>query len=136
MTSKPTNDPLSEAPYPYQKLLGFKLIAWTEDYARFELPLEQKHQNRYGIPHGGVYATMLDTVMGYSGCYTGDLSDRRLAMTLSMTSNFLSRPKGDLLICEGFRTGGGARTFFARSVISDFDGNTVATGTGVFRQRS
>lgn len=129
-------DPKTEAPYPYQQLLGFRLVDWKTDYSRFELPLETKHQNRYGIPHGGVYATMLDTVMGFCGCYTGDISTKRLAMTLSMTTDFLSRPTGDLLICEGYRTGGGARTFFARGEIKDREGTLVAVGTGVFRYRS
>ena len=136
MTSDPTAVPKSEPPYPYQRLLGFHLVEWKTGYSRFELPLEEKLQNRYGIPHGGVYATMLDTVMGYSGCYTGDLGKKRMAMTMSLTTNFLSRPKGDLLICEGFKTGGGARTFFSRGIITDSYGTEIANGTGVFRHRS
>jgi uncharacterized protein (TIGR00369 family) len=129
-------DPKSEAPYPFQELLGFRMVDWSTDYCRFDLPLGEKHQNRYGIPHGGLYATLLDTVMGFAGCYTGDLDNRRLAMTLSMTTNFLSRPESDLLIAEGFRTGGGKKTFFARSEVTDSKGNVVANATGVFRYRS
>ncbi|WP_372884555.1 PaaI family thioesterase [Shimia sp.] len=129
-------DPMTEPPYPFQDLLGFRLVEWKADYCLFELPLEEKHQNRFGIPHGGVYATMLDTVMGFSGSYTGDLSRKRLSMTLSMNTNFLSRPTTDRLICEGFRTGGGARSFFARGLIRDSAGHAVAEGTGVFRYRS
>jgi uncharacterized protein (TIGR00369 family) len=136
MTSDPISDPASEPAYPFQRLLGFRLVEWKTDYSRFELSLEEKLQNRFGIPHGGVYATMLDTVMGYSGSYTGDLDKKRMAMTLSMTTNFLSRPEGDLLICEGFRTGGGARTYFARGVITDSFGTEIANGTGAFRYRS
>lgn len=131
-----TNDPKTEPAYPFQQLLGFRLMDWSADFCRFELPLQTKHQNRYGIPHGGVYASLLDTVMGFSGSYTGDLSQKRMAMTLSMTTDFLSRPTGDLLICEGFRTGGGAKTFFARGEIKDQQGTLVACGTGVFRYRS
>jgi uncharacterized protein (TIGR00369 family) len=129
-------DPKTEAPYPFQELLGFKMVDWSMDYCRFEMPLGEKHQNRYGIPHGGLYATLLDTVMGFAGCYTGDLDNKRLAMTLSMTTNFLSRPEGDLLVAEGFRTGGGKKSFFARGEVTDSKGNVVATATGVFRYRS
>lgn len=56
-------------------------------------------------------------------------------MTLSMTTNFLSQAKGDLLIAEGFRTGGGRKTFFARAQITDNTGELIATATGVFRYR-
>ena len=57
-------------------------------------------------------------------------------MTLSMTTNFLSRPEGRLLIAEGHRTGGGRSTFFAEAAIRDETGVEVATSTGVFRIRA
>ena len=63
---------LVEEPYPLQRQIGFRIAGWAEDHARFELPLAEHLLNRYGIPHGGVYAMLLDTVMGYSGCYTGE----------------------------------------------------------------
>ncbi|MDJ0930692.1 PaaI family thioesterase [Breoghania sp.] len=62
-----TQPSLGEPAYLFQKLLGFRLIEWREDWARFELPLSDKFANRHGTPHGGVYAALLDTVMGYSG---------------------------------------------------------------------
>lgn len=127
---------LIEPPYPFQAHLGFRQTGWQKDYARFELPLAEFLGNRYGLPHGGVYATLLDTVMGFSGCFTGDAENRRLAMTLSLNTAFLSRPLGKLLIGEGRRTGGGQKTFFAEGVIHDETGEKIATGSGVFRYRS
>lgn len=132
----PLDPTLVDGPYPLQKHLGFTMAAWEPDYVRFELPIAEFLGNRYGIPHGGVYATLLDTVMGYSGCYTGSSANPRMAMTLSMTVNFLSRPKGKLLIGEGRRTGGGARTFYSEGVITDETGEKIATSMGTFRYRS
>ncbi|WP_108661605.1 PaaI family thioesterase [Acuticoccus kandeliae] len=130
-------DPALEEPhYALQAHLGFKMVAWTEDFSAFELPLAPHLMNRYGIPHGGIYATMLDTVMGYAGCYTGDPEDVRLAMTLSLTTNFLSRPRGERLIIEGRRIGGGRTTFFADGTVVDETGELVATGSGTFRYRA
>ncbi|MAM62045.1 PaaI family thioesterase [Maritimibacter sp. UBA3975] len=132
-----TLDPaLVEDPYELQKLLGFEIVDWSEDYARFDLPLAVKLTNRYGIPHGGVYAVLADTVMGFAGCYTGSTEDRRLAMTLSLNMNYLSVPSGTVLIAEGRRTGGGRKSFFGEATIRDDTGGLVATGTGVFRYRS
>ncbi len=126
---------LREVPYPFQELIGFRMADWSADYARFELDVTDAILNRHGIPHGGVHAVLLDTVMGYAGCFTGDPDDRVMAMTLSITANYLSRPKGSLLIAEGRKTGGGKSTFFASGRVEDETGELVATSTGVFRYR-
>ncbi|MEJ2002692.1 MAG: PaaI family thioesterase [Maritimibacter sp.] len=127
---------LIEAPSPVQELLGFRLVEWADGFARCELPVSEKLHNRHGIPHGGIYATLLDSAMGYAGSYTGSADQRLMSMTLSLNVNFLSRPKGGLLIATGRRTGGGAKTFFTEGEILDETGEKVATGTGVFRYRA
>ncbi len=127
---------LVEPPYPLQDLLGFRMTGWTEGWSRFELPLSEALMNRYGIPHGGIYATLLDTVMGYSGSYTGVPGEKKLAMTLTLTVNFLSRPRGSVLIGEGRQMGGGRRTFFAEGTVRDDSGELLATASGSFRYRT
>jgi uncharacterized protein (TIGR00369 family) len=127
---------LVEPDYPFQTLVGFRMTGWAPDWAQFVLPIEEKLGNRYGILHGGVYAVMLDTVMGFCGCYTGDPDRKQLAMTLSMTTNFVAQPEGRRLIAEGRRVGGGRRSFFAEGTIRDDTGRLVTTGSGVFRYRS
>ena len=131
----PLHPALDESPYPLQKHLGFRLTHWSEDFARLELPIEHYLGNRAGLPHGGIYATLLDTVMGYSGCYTGDPDHKRLALTISMTVNFLSRPKGHVLIAEGRKVGGGASTFFAEATVLDETDELIARGSGAFKYR-
>jgi uncharacterized protein (TIGR00369 family) len=126
---------LVEDTYPFQDLVGFRMTAWREDFARFELPIAPKLANRYGIVHGGVYAVLLDTVMGYACCYTGDPANRQLVMTLSLTTNFVSQAKGAVLIGEARRVGGGRRTAYAEATIRDELGTLVTTGSGVFRYR-
>ncbi len=124
-----------EEPYPFQAHIGFRHVEWERDRAVFELDLAPCHMNRYGIPHGGLYGVLIDTAMGFAGCYTGDPDDPIMAMTLSLTTNFLSQPTGDRLIVEGRRTGGGRRTFFAEAEIRDENATVVARGSGVFRYR-
>lgn len=126
---------LVEDPYALQRHIGFYITDWREGYARFELPMEDFLMNRYGILHGGVHSMMCDTAMGFAGCYTGDPEVKQLAMTLNLSVNFLGQMQGKMLIAEGFRTGGGKRTFFAEAKISDETGALAATGTGVFRFR-
>jgi uncharacterized protein (TIGR00369 family) len=128
-------NPLIEAPYEYQKLLGFEIVHWSKDRAQLHLPLATKHANRYGIPHGGIHASLLDTVMGFAGCFTGDADKPQMAMTLSLTVQYLSRPKGNMLIAKGTKTGGGRKTFFAEGEVFDETGELIAKGTGTFRYR-
>ncbi|MBQ0752150.1 MAG: PaaI family thioesterase, partial [Roseovarius sp.] len=104
---------LLEPPSALQTHLGYRLIAWSKDFARLELPLEPYLMNRQGLPHGGIHATMLDTAMGFAGCYTGDPEQQQMALTLSLTVNYLGQATGARLIAEARRTGGGKSTYFA-----------------------
>ena len=100
-----------ERPYPLQRHLGFVLTDWSEDYCRLELPLADFLMNRQGIVHGGVYATLADTAMGYAGCFAPQGTPPRLAMTLNLNVNYLAQSKGEMLIATARRTGGGHKTF-------------------------
>lgn len=129
------DDVLREEPYPLQNLLGYEMTGWKDGWSRFNQPIIPQLTNRHGIVHGGVYSVLLDSVMGHAGCYTGDPEQRVMAITLSLNVNFLSRPKGKVLIAEGWRTGGGKSSFFTEGKIHDETGELIATGTAVFRYR-
>ena len=128
--------PAQETPYPLQAHLGFVLTNWKKNFCHLELPLEPFLMNRFGVPHGGVHAVLLDTVMGYAGCFTGDANAQRFTVTLSLNVNFLAQSRGKILFAEGWRIGGGRRIFFAEGQVKDDTGELVATGTGTFRYRS
>ncbi len=136
MSTQDLDPGLVEHPYPLQRHLGFAVTAWREDYARLEIPLTETLLNRQGLPHGGVHATLLDSAMGYAGCFTGDPKRRQMALTLSMTVNYLAQASGTGLIAEGWRRGGGQKTYFAEGRVRDENDTIVATATGVFRYRS
>lgn len=127
---------LVEGPYPLQRHLGFRLVAWSEGFARVELPLTGVLMNRQGLPHGGIHATLMDTAMGYAGCFTGDPDRRQMALTLSLTVNYLGQARGDVLAAEAQVTGGGRTTYFANGRLTDGTGVLIATATGTFRLRS
>lgn len=129
-------DPLSEEPYPLQSHLGFRLTEWRDGFCRLELPLEAFLMNRNGILHGGVSATLLDTAMGFAGCWTGDADLRQAALTLSLNVNYIGQATGRIVICEATKTGGGRKTFFAQARLTDLEGTLVASATGVFRYRT
>lgn len=126
---------LKEEPYPFQTVLGFDVTDWSDGYCRIEQPMAQHINNRNGIPHGGMHATLLDTAMGYAVCYTGDPDERQTGMTLALNVQYLAVARGKTLIAEGRRTGGGRTTVFTEGNIRDDTGNLIATATAVFRLR-
>jgi uncharacterized protein (TIGR00369 family) len=132
---KPLAPALNESISAFQQHMGYRLTHWEKDFARLSQPLEDFLMNRVGIPHGGNYALLLDTAMGYCGIYTGDPEKRVQALTLSLTVNFVAQARGDVLIAEGKVVGGGRRTFFAEGRVFDEEGRLVAQGAGTFQRR-
>ena len=130
-----TNPALIEDAYAFQRLLGFHLQRWEDGLAELHQPVVPHIGNRYGLPHGGVHAALLDTAMGLAGCWTGDPARKQLAMTLTLNVSYLSRPRGQTLIARGWVTGGGRKTFFCSGEIEDETGERIATGSGAFRYR-
>lgn len=126
---------LDGPPYPYQELLGYEIREWEEGRCLVSMPIGDRHTNRHGLPHGGVYASLLDTAMGFAGSYSPPGEEKRFALTLSLTTNFLSRPKGTVLMTEATVTGGGRNTFFCEGRIVDETGEVIATAVGTFRIR-
>ncbi|WP_294619654.1 PaaI family thioesterase [uncultured Roseovarius sp.] len=129
------NSHLFEKPSAMATHLGIEMTDWQKGFARVEVPIAPHVANRQGIPHGGLHATLMDTAMGFAGCFTGDPDKRQMALTLSMTVNYLGQAQGTRLIAEGHVTGGGRKTYFAKADVSDDLGNLIATATGVFRYR-
>ncbi len=120
----------------YGALIGYRLIEWRPDYAEVELQLGPQHLNGYGIPHGGLIATLLDTACGFAGVYCTVPGNVRHAVTLSLTTQFVGQMR-DLgrLVAIGRRTGGGRSIYFATGEVLDGDGRLIAQATATFRYR-
>ena len=127
---------LREPPYPFQDQVGFTIDDWQPDYCRLSQPMLNHLGNRYGVPHGGVMATLLDTALAFAVCYTGNPDDKQLVMTLSINVQFHSVARGDMLITEGRKTGGGRSVAFAEGEVKDENDNLIATATAVFKYRT
>ena len=118
----------------FAKLIGYRLVRWEPDFAEILLELGPEHHNRGHVAHGGVLATLIDTACGFAGCWAPK-GESRAAVTLSMTTQFLSPGRSGRLIATGRKVGGGRGVFFATAEIRDAGGAVVARGEGVFRYR-
>jgi len=117
-------------------LLGMVLTEWAPDRSLVEMEIAAHHLNRSGLLHGGILATLLDTALGYAGCFMAEPGGVRRTLTLSLTTNFIASVKAGRLCTEGRRTGGGKTIFFAEGDVRDADGRLIATATGTFKYLS
>ncbi|GAB5470709.1 MAG: PaaI family thioesterase [Rhodospirillales bacterium] len=130
-------DPLAvEPPTPIFRTLGIRLTAWSEGYAKAEMPLDPDYANRHGMPHGGILMTLMDAVGGYAGCWCAYPGRVRRGMTLSMTTNFIGVAEGSGLIAEARVTGGGRNLFFTEMTVSDDSGRLAGRASATYRYRS
>ncbi|MBN8939399.1 MAG: PaaI family thioesterase [Rhizobiales bacterium] len=122
----------------FQKLIGWKVKVWEEGYAVITCEIRQDFMNRSGILHGGLIATLLDSVAGHAafGAPPADPAEPRLGgVTLSFTINYLGTASEGELTVTGRRTGGGKSIVFARADVVDAAGRLIAEATGTFKRR-
>lgn len=120
---------------PIVELIGHRLVSVEPGRARVDLDVREDHCNRGGGVHGGIYCVLMDTVGGFAGVHTTDVTDMKTFITLTLTTNYLGQPKGKTMIATGRMRAGGRSTFFSDMEIHDELGNLLATGSGAFKYR-
>lgn len=116
-----------------RSLLGIGLTEWAPDRATVGMDIAPHHLNRSGLLHGGILATLLDTAMGYAGCFATEPGLTRRTLTLSLTTNFIASVRNGRLQITARRTGGGKTIYFADGEVCDADDRLIATGAGTFK---
>jgi len=88
---------------PFQETIGWRLVRWEDGDAELAYRILPEHLNRGGILHGGIYATLLDSVMGYAAIgrpkQLAEGTSKPRGVTLSFTVNYLDMVhEGDLRV--------------------------------------
>jgi uncharacterized protein (TIGR00369 family) len=117
----------------FNRLLGVELTAWGPDGATVELAFRDELTNPARLVHGGVLASLLDTACNFAGAWSNDPAERRIPVTLTLATNFLSGARSGPLRCSARRIGGGRTVFMAEAEITDGDGRLVATAQAAMR---
>ncbi|MCB5203771.1 PaaI family thioesterase [Neorhizobium sp. T786] len=115
---------------PFVEFLGVTIVHQGEDQVQTSLPSQPVLQNRKGDIHGGVIATLLDTTLGMAA--RGEMDQQAASSTLSLTVNFLSPARGELL-CSARCVRKGRSIRFVEGQITDKDGEVVATAVATFK---
>ena len=114
---------------PIAATLGMSIVAVDEGRVVFALTPEEFHYNPIGSVHGGVHATLLDSVMGCA--VHSRLGAGQAYTTLDLSVRYL-RPvstASGTLRAEGTVVSLGRRVATAEGTVLDGHGRLVATGT-------
>lgn len=79
--------------------------------------------NPIRIPHGGVHAVFLDTVMRYAGFFTGDANAQLYRETLNLNVSLLAKSRVKYFIVVGRRIGGRRRIFLLKDMSRTIQGS-------------
>jgi uncharacterized protein (TIGR00369 family) len=122
----------------FKKLIGWRVLSWSDGHTVLACPIRQEVMNRVGIPHGGFIATLLDTAAGHAAFgppSSPPAGERGGGVTLSFTINYVGVAREGELTVTGRRTGGGTSIIFARAEAVDATGRLIAEATGTFKRR-
>lgn len=117
----------------FNKLLGVQVIAWGPGAVTLELGVRDALINPAAVVNGGALASLIDSACTMAGSWFDDPKQRRVPVTLTLTTNFLTGAKQGPLTCTARRSGGGDTTFMAEAEVTDGAGRLVATGRAVMR---
>jgi uncharacterized protein (TIGR00369 family) len=112
---------------PYIVLLSMELRNLNRGESLIKIETEQKHHQAYGIIHGGVCASLLDTAI-YWAVYAG-IEEIVGLTTIDLKVNYLSPVSDGRLIAKGRSIKTGNKICLGEASIEDQNGNLVAHGT-------
>jgi uncharacterized protein (TIGR00369 family) len=118
-------DSVRNAPYP--ALIGMRLAAIEYDSCRIELQLGPHHLQPFGIVHGGVFATLIDTATFWAGFLR--LPDDAGLVNVDLKLNYLKAVARGFLRAEGRCLRAGRQISYAEASVFDEAGELIAHGT-------
>ena len=118
---------------PFQHYVGIEVISLGNGSSILQLELKDHHFNLYGIPHGGVHATLLDIAMGTAASFP-DESDREVdSVTLNLSIDFMAPPSSNILLAKGLVTKKGKSIAYCTAEIFDKDEKLISSGRSIFK---
>jgi len=116
---------VNTSPYPSHMRMSLADIAY--DTALIHMSLDRCHLQPYGIVHGGVIATIIDTATFWAGFLRLDEDCGLVNVDLKL--NYLSSVVQGELRAEGICIRPGRTISYAEARVEDDKGNLVAHGT-------
>ena len=112
---------------PYFELLSMRVCELGLGYARVEVDLQRKHCSPFGILHGGVYSSLIDTA-AYWSVYC-ELDEHIGYTSIDLSVSNLSMIREGKIIVEGRSIKIGRSICLAEATAKDIHGKLLAHGT-------
>ena len=112
---------------PYPELIGMVISALEFDSCRIELDLGERHLQPFGIVHGGVLATLIDTATFWAGFMR--LPEDAGLVNVDLKLNYLKAVANGHLRADGRCLRAGRQISYAEASVFDAGGELVAHGT-------
>jgi uncharacterized protein (TIGR00369 family) len=118
-------DIVNNSPFPDH--MSMKLVSIAMDTAVIELRAGRCHLQPYGIVHGGVFATLIDTATFWSAFMR--IPEDAGLVNIDLKLNYLKPFEKGLLRAEGRAIRSGNSISYAESNVLDENGKLIAHGT-------
>ena len=118
---------------PFQHFVGIEVIQLGDGKSVLQLELKGHHFNLYGIPHGGVHATLLDIAMGTAASFPDNSGREVDSVTLNLSVDYIASPASKTLIARGKVTKKGKSIAYCTAEIFDEDKTLIASGRSIFK---
>ena len=118
---------------PFQHFVGIEINKLGNGKSVLQLELKEHHFNLYGIPHGGVHATLLDIAMGTAASFPDNSGREVDSVTLNLSVDYIAPPASKILIAKGKVTMKGKSIAYCTAEIFDEDQALIASGRSIFK---
>jgi len=128
---RPDLPPIAPEKVPeFNRTLGMTAIRAAGGTAEIDLALGAGLTNKRGVAHGGVLASLLDSVMG--AAVVSAIAPEEWCGTVQLNIQFLAPGLGVSLTGRGQVVKRSRHVAFARGEVSDSRGEVIATGEGTW----
>jgi uncharacterized protein (TIGR00369 family) len=118
----------------YPQFLGIEVEELRQDYARMRLRFRPEFRQPAGVVHGGVIASMIDTVV--VPAIGSGYDEPHELFTIDLQMRFLAPIVDDDVVAEGWVTQRGRQIVFCDAEVRSGAGARCATGTLVYKVSS
>jgi uncharacterized protein (TIGR00369 family) len=121
---------MSHAPFP--NFLGMRFEEVRLDYGRISLPFRPEFNQPAGMIHGGVIASLIDTVVVLPLLSALDAPPRKL-LTIDLHVHYFDAGIEEDLVAEGWVKRRGRSTAFVGAEVATVSGKILAEGNMAYR---
>ncbi|HDS16473.1 MAG TPA: PaaI family thioesterase [Proteobacteria bacterium] len=116
---------------PFPRHLGMRLIRLETDRVTVELDLDHCHLQPYGIAHGGVLSTLIDTATFWAVFPRIPAADGLVNIDLKL--NYLQAVKNGRLRAEGYALRSGKSISYAEARVFNEQQELITHGTSTLK---